>query len=127
MNRLLSSTLITLAVFALAACWAGSSGPTVEPSIDPDALTIAAEDLTFSTSTLTAPADRPFQIAFDNQESAPHNVAIYGDASATVKVFGSDPFSGPAVVRYDVPTLAPGTYFFRCDVHPDMSGQLNVG
>jgi plastocyanin len=67
----------------------------------------------------------PFQIAFDNQESEPHNVAIYGD-SATEKVFGSDPFSGPAVVNYDVPALAPGSYFFRCDVHPNMAGELTV-
>jgi Sigma-70 region 2 len=40
---------------------------------------------------------------------------------------GSDLFGGPAVVTYDVPPLAPGSDFFRCDVHPDMSGQLTVG
>jgi plastocyanin len=126
---MLSSTLLTIA-FVLAACSSGSSGSggrPDEPSIDPDALTIAADDLAFSTRTLSAPADEPFQIAFDNQEGAPHNVAIYGDDSATEKVFGSDPFSGPAVVTYDVPALAPGSYFFRCDVHPDMAGELTVG
>jgi plastocyanin len=129
MNRLLSSAVLTIAL-VLAACSAGSNGssdPAVGPSIDPDALTIAADDLAFSTRTLLAPADEPFQIAFDNQESAPHNVAIYGDDSATEKVFGSDPFSGPAAVTYDVPALAPGSYFFRCDVHPDMTGELTVG
>jgi plastocyanin len=129
MNRKLSSTLITIA-FVLAACSAGSggsSGQPVAPSINPDALRIAADDGAFSTRTLSAPADEPFQIAFDNQESAPHNVAIYGDDSATENVFGSDPFSGPAVVTYDVPALDPGSYFFRCDVHPDMAGELTVG
>lgn len=127
MNRLVSSVLITTAIVALAACSSGSSGRGVEPSIDPDALTIAAKDLEFSTSTLSAPADEPFKIAFDNQEGAPHNVAIYRDASVTESVFGSDPFSGPAVVTYDVPGLPAGTYFFRCDLHPDMSGELTVG
>jgi plastocyanin len=127
MYRLLPSALITIAIVTLAACSTGSSGRTVEPSIDPDAVVIAADDLVFSASTLSAPADEPFQIAFDNQESAPHNVAIYRDDSATEKVFGSDPFSGPAVVTYDVPALAPGTYYFRCDVHPDMAGELSVG
>jgi plastocyanin len=29
-------------------------------------------------------------------------------------------------VTYGVPALAPGTYFFRCDVHPAMSGELVV-
>jgi plastocyanin len=130
MNRILSSSLLGIALIVLAACSAGSDGSSrqpVESSIGPDALRIAADDLAFSTSALSAPADEPFQIAFDNQESAPHNVAIYGDESATEQVFGSDPFSGPAVVTYDVPALAPGSYFFRCDVHPDMAGELAVG
>jgi plastocyanin len=127
MNRLRSSALATIAIVALAACSPASGGQTAAPSVDPDALTISAKDLAFSTSTLSAPADEPFQIAFDNQESAPHNVAIYRDSSASEKVFGSDPVSGPAIVTYDVPPLAAGTYFFRCDLHPDMSGGLAVG
>ena len=130
MNRMLSSTLLTIAIVVLTACSTGSngsSGPAVDPSVHPDALRIAADDLAFSTGALSAPADEPFQIAFDNLESAPHNVAIYRDDSATEKVFGSDPFSGPALVTYDVPAMAPGSYFFRCDVHPDMVGELTVG
>jgi plastocyanin len=127
MTRLASLALLTLAVVVLAACSSGSNRPTGEPSIDPDALTISAANLAFSTSTLSAPADEPFQIAFDNRESAPHNVAIYRDSSAAEQVFGSEPFSGPAVVTYDVPALAAGSYFFRCDVHPDMAGELTAG
>jgi plastocyanin len=123
MNRLLSSALLAAAIVVLAACSSGRAG---EPSIDPDAVTIAASDLAFSTSSLSAPADEPFQIAFDNREGAPHNVAIYRDDSATEQVFGSEPFSGPAVVTYDLPPLAAGTYFFRCDVHPDMAGKLTA-
>jgi plastocyanin len=126
MNRFLSTALITTAIVALGACSAASSAQTAKPSIDPNALTISAKDLRFSTSTLSAPASKPFHIAFDNQDGAPHNVAIYRDSSASEKVFGSDPFSGPAAVSYDVPPLAPGSYFFRCDVHPAMSGQLTV-
>ncbi len=127
MKRLVSSTLITLAIVALAACSGSSGGPSTVPSVDPGAIAISAKDLQFSTETLSAPADEPFQIAFDNQESAPHNVAIYRDAGAAEEVFVPEPFSGPAAVTYDVPALAAGTYFFRCDVHPDMAGQLNVG
>src|SRR5688572_15618848 len=81
MNRFLSITLITTAIVVLAACSTASSGQVTQPSIDPNAVRISANDLAFSTSTLTAPAGKPFQIAFDNQESAPHNVAIYRDAS----------------------------------------------
>ena len=127
MNRLLSATVIALALVIVAGCTAGSSSPSAPQSTDPNAVTITARDLEFSTSTLSAPEDEPFQIVFDNQEAAPHNVAIYRDAGATDGVFVPDPFSGPARVTYDVPALAAGTYFFRCDLHPDMSGELTVG
>lgn len=126
MNRFLSSALLTIAIVAQAACSPASGGQSAAPSVDPDALRISANNLVFSTSRLSAPADAQFQIAFDNQENAPHNVAIYRDSSASEKVFGSDPFSGPAIVTYDVPPLAAGNYFFRCDLHPDMSGELVV-
>ena len=126
MYRLLSLTLAAIALVALAAC-STSSGQAAEPSIDPNALRISANNLAFSTDTLVAPADEPFQIAFNDQEGAPHNVAIYRDSSAAEKPFGEDPFSGPAVVVYEVPALAAGTYFFRCDVHPEMTGELTAG
>jgi plastocyanin len=125
MNRLLTSALFALGI-VVAACSTGSSGQTAQPSIDPDALRISANGMAFSTSALSAPADEPFQIVFDNQEGAPHNVAIYRDGSASETLFGSDPFSGPASVTYEVPALPAGTYFFRCDVHPEMSGQLTA-
>jgi plastocyanin len=125
MNRMLFA-LITIPVVVVAACSAGSADSSAQPSVDPAAIRIAAKDLAFSTNSLTAPADEPFQIAFDNQEAAPHNVAIYRDSSAAEKLFGSDPFGGPAAVTYDVPALPAGTYFFRCDVHPAMSGELTV-
>jgi hypothetical protein len=77
---------------------------------------------------MSAPADEHFQIAFHNQEWGPaQRRDLYRDSSAAEKVFAEDPFSGPAVVVYEVPALAAGTYFFRCDVHPDMSGELTAG
>jgi plastocyanin len=119
--------VLVLTIALAGACSGSASGPTVMPSVEPGALTISADDLVFSTATLTAPAGEPFQIVFDNMEGAPHNVAIYTDESASEKVFVEDPFGGPRVVVYQVPALAAGTYFFRCDVHPDMKGTLTAG
>lgn len=118
--------LLLLTVVFVAACSGSAASATEPPSIDPDALTISANDLKFSTATLSAPAGEPFQIVFDNQEAAPHNVAIYRDASATDKVLVEEPFGGPRSVTYSVPALEPGSYFYRCDVHPDMKGTLTV-
>jgi plastocyanin len=127
LRRLVATVgLIVLAVAVIAACTGAAGGATTPASIDPNALTISAKDLRFSTATLTAPAGEPFQIVFDNQEAAPHNVAIYRDASATDKVLVEEPFGGPRSVTYSVPALEAGTYFYRCDVHPDMTGTLTV-
>jgi plastocyanin len=126
MKRLRSLALVTTVSLVLAACSAGSGSRGPAPSVDADALRIAARNSAFSTRTLSAKADEPFQIAFDNQDGAPHNVAIYRDAAPGDKVFGADPFGGPAVVVYDVPALQAGMYVFRCDIHTNMAGQLTV-
>ena len=126
MKRSITAVGLLALGLLLAACSSGGSA-TPAASIPADAIQISANNLQFSTDTLTAPAGEAFQIAFDNQESAPHNVAIYRDAGAAEDIFVPEPFSGPAAVTYDVPALAAGTYFFRCDVHPDMAGELSVG
>jgi len=86
-------------------------------------LSISAKDTAFSATTLTAKADTPFQIDFDNQDSAPHNIAIK-DASGAQK-FKGDIVTGQKVT-YDVGALAAGTYTFWCEVHPNMTGTLTV-
>jgi plastocyanin len=120
-------SLVMLVVATVAACAGASGNATPPPPREPGALTIAAKDLAFSASALTAPANEALQIVFDNEDGAPHNVAIYRDMAATDRVFGEEPFGGPRVATYTVPALAPGTYLFRCDVHPDMKGTLSVG
>ena len=118
----------TLALIALAAFVAACSGADAAPpaSAAPDALKISSNNLKFSTDTLEATAGKAFQIVYENQEAAPHNVAIYKDETAKEKILVEDPFSGPKTVVYEVPALDAGTYFFRCDVHPDMKGSLVV-
>ncbi len=129
MKRLtLTFGLLSLAAVLSACSGATSSSATAGPgaSTPPsgDAVTVAAKDLKFSVTELTVPADEAFDLVFDNQESAPHNVAIYIDSSASTKIFVGEIFSGPAQKTQTVPALAAGTYFFRCDVHPDMQGSV---
>jgi plastocyanin len=62
-------------------------------------------------------------VHFDNQDSAPHNVAIFTDSSATSAISIGDIVSSGKKDQV-VPALAAGTYFFRCDVHHDMTGTI---
>lgn len=127
MKRLTLTLGLLGLVAVLAACsgTSGAPGPVVSPPAD--AVVVTAKDITFGQAELTVPADEAFDLFFDNQESVPHNVAIYTDESASTKLFVGDIFSGPAQKTLSVPALAPGTYFFRCDVHPDMKGSIVAG
>jgi cytochrome c oxidase subunit 2 len=100
----------------------GQSGP---PGAAP--ITIAALNVAFDKAELTAPADTPFKIEFDNQDpSIPHNVAIHQGSPTGPEVFRGEVFPGPAKMTYDVPPLPAGAYGFICSVHPNMTGTLTV-
>lgn len=95
------------------------------------AFTLVAKDIAFDKSAVQAPAGEPFSFRFDNQDpSIPHNVAIYPDAeslSAAETLFQGTIFPGVASMVYAAPALRAGTYYFHCDVHPDMNGSLVAG
>ena len=123
----LATIALGLWIVALAtACAASTADPTAPPSFGPNTIGIWADDLRFSTDELSAPAGVDFRIVFENREAPPHNVSIYRDSSLEEAVLVEEPFGGHRTVTYEVPALEPGSYFFRCDVHPDMSGTLTV-
>lgn len=89
------------------------------------AVKLIAKDIKFDQSTITVAAGKPFTITFDNEDSVPHNVAIFEGTDATGKnVFRGALDAGPKTLTYDVPALPAGTYYFHCDVHPTMNGTL---
>jgi plastocyanin len=130
MKRLvLGLGLVALAVVT-AACSGGSgtataspAGSAAAPSAAGDGIVLVAKDIAFSPTSIAAPADEAFQILLDNQESAPHNVAIK-DASGAVLFKGEIVTS--TQVTNNIPPLAAGTYQFFCEVHPNMTGTLTA-
>lgn len=92
-------------------------------------INLIAKNLAFDVQTITVPAGSNVTINFDNQDAkTPHNLAIYESEAAQVTIFQGKIITGPAKVTYNfVAPSQPGTYFFRCDVHPTiMKGQFVV-
>jgi plastocyanin len=106
---------------------APTAQPTGPPPCEPSGteLSVAASGIAFDTPCLAAPAGQAFTIQFDNQDTVPHNVAIYS-AEGGEELFKGDIITGPDTVTYDVPALDPGQYYFQCDVHPNMNGTFVV-
>jgi plastocyanin len=81
-------------------------------------------NIAFEQPSVTAPANAPFTIAFENKEAVPHNIQVKdGSGSA---VFTGDTVTGPTTKDYAVGPLAAGTYTFVCTVHPNMTGTLTA-
>ena len=90
--------------------------------------TVTASGLAFDTTTINLPANKATTLTFDNEDaSVPHDIAIFPDASATDPLFTGEIVTGVKTVDYNIPALKPGSYYFHCDVHPQMNGTVTVG
>jgi cytochrome c oxidase subunit 2 len=107
---------------------AAKASPPPTGSAPPPAATLnlAAKDIKFTATTLDAPAEKPFAVAFDNQDAGiTHDVAIEDGTGALI--FNGSDVKGPGKATYDVPPLKAGTYKFICTFHPvQMTGDLTV-
>lgn len=102
----------------------GASASAPAPAAD---ITITARNIAYDVTEITAPADKPFTIAFVNDDAGvPHNVAIHKDSPTGAEVWKGEVFDGVATKVYQVPALPAGTYGFACSVHPNMTGTLTV-
>jgi cytochrome c oxidase subunit 2 len=92
-----------------------------------DRLVVVARNIAFDDDCLPIRVATPYTIEFDNQDRDLHNVAIYTDESAQDSLLVGETFGGPGKRTYEgTPIDDAGTYFFRCDVHPVMSGTVIV-
>jgi plastocyanin len=104
----------------------GSPAASGAPGV-PGELKITAKNVAFDVKTMTAPANKPFQVLFDNQDAGTSHDWDVLDASGK-KIVDNKDFPGVAQMTYNIPALPAGTYKFECSIHPAlMNGQLTVG
>ena len=102
-----------------------SGGP--PPSGPAADATVHAKGVAFVEPSITVPRDKPFKLAFVNEDQGtPHNVAIHEGSPTGKEVFKGEVFPGVATKVYDVPALPDGTYAFVCTVHPTMTGPVTL-
>lgn len=116
--------LATAAVAMLAACGSAAGGTNDIDPADAD-VRMTSVDMAFEESTLTVPAGESFTLALYNEDTMPHNVAIYTDEDRSEKLFEGVMVTDGVIV-YEVPALEPGEYFLDCSLHPNMTGTLVV-
>ena len=124
MKRLTLTLGLVVLAAVTAACSSASANPSAPAgSVDPNAPVVVAQGNAFSPATVTVPADKAFSLTLDNKDGAPHNVSIYTDSGASKSISAGEIVSSTTTTQ-QVPALAKGTYFFRCDVHHEMTGAI---
>jgi cytochrome c oxidase subunit 2 len=104
-----------------------SPTPAPTPAPGTSTLSLVARNSRFDKAELEAAAGQPLTIELENQDAGvPHNVSLYRDKDFRGVLFRGELFPGPATKTYRVGPLQKGTYYFRCDVHPDMKGTLSI-
>lgn len=102
------------------------------PAAGAQQIAIVAKDLLFDRDEITVEPGSQIVVSFDNQDNGvPHNWALYESREAAEggaqPLAGSAIESGPTVQKIVFDPPEPGTYFFRCDIHPTtMFGDFTV-
>jgi plastocyanin len=110
---------------ASAAASADAGGGSGSATVENGAVEITAANLEFDVNEIVAPAGEAFTVTLVNDDSAPHNFSVYREEGGEEIVVG-DVFEGGATGETEVPALEAGTYFFVCDIHPEMNGTIVV-
>ncbi len=143
--------LLLLAVFLLVIGGCGetpSAGPTPPtlppsspeqplPSPQPEpgkatatSVQLTAQAIAFDKTVITVPAGALVTLVFTNDEEPVifHNVGIYKSRAATEPIMVGEFIPGGESTTYQFTAPStPGTYYFRCDVHPlAMTGEFVV-
>jgi plastocyanin len=127
------SAVASAAPSSAASAPAPSSGASGAPGASGAVLTVTAPvgaaTAGYNEKTLSATANTPFTVHFDNQDNqAPHNFTIKDSGGTKVQLGGDIAFfTGPGTRDLQVPALKTGTYTYFCEVHPStMIGTLTV-
>jgi len=86
-----------------------------------------AKNIAFSPTQLTATSPNVTIHFVNDDANLPHNVAVFDGADANAPaIVHADLVTGPSSEDITFTLPGPGTYFFHCDVHPQMIGTITL-
>jgi plastocyanin len=97
-----------------------------ERKAGPPPETVVAKNIAFVNKQVKAEAGKPATVNFKNEDTVPHNMDFTVDQAGTQTFYKQDPLPGPISSQYQFTAPKAGTYYFHCDVHPNMIGTLTV-
>jgi plastocyanin len=106
-----------------------AASATTAPEAPSATLKITALGIAWDKDALAAIEGVPLTITVDNKDNAiPHNIAFFkGEDDTGEKMVATDITPGPVVQTLSFGPLAAGKYYYKCEVHPQMSGILTAG
>jgi plastocyanin len=107
---------------------ASASASASVPTTPVTAQTITAKGIQWDLKELLFKADAAITVTVDNEDAGvPHNFGVYSDAARTKEIDKpTKDVTGPGKQDYPVKPLKAGTYYFQCDIHPNMNGKITV-
>jgi len=118
-----SIALVAAAALVLYGCGAAA---TPAPSWPAGAIVVTARNSTFDTRELHSQSGATTQLVLVNEDSDPHNIDIRTKSGYEGdQLFHFDPIARTSIAMTVGPLVA-GTYYFLCDVHPQMNGTVVV-
>jgi plastocyanin len=104
---------------------ADSNSDAASGSAPAESVHLTAQRMSFGAKRLAMPAGRQVGVHLSNRDDAPHNFSLYRDARFSDRIFNGDMIEGGSSRTYRFESPKPGRYWFRCDAHPFMSGEVS--
>ena len=87
---------------------------------------MVAKNIAYVQKQIKVPAGAAITVNFKNDDTVPHNMDFTVDQEGTKTFYKQDPLPGPISSTYQFTAPKAGTYFYHCDVHPNMTGVLTA-
>lgn len=120
--------VLPLVLAAVISCGGGDAtdngNVATSPATPTTNVTIVATDNKYDLKKITVPAGQQVTLVYQNKGSAIHDFRVLG-----IKSDDGAEITTPLDTKDHTITFTiskPGTYDYKCDVHPDMNGKLTV-